>query len=534
MKTFWLPFLLFFCAFIQAQNKEFWLLDVQTQKKTVVKDSAAAVNFLDSLAQNNFYFTKIVEVKNSSNRTEIFFDKGKNYNEAFVSVSPEIQTDLKFKNEFFTKNLDSLKRTISENYRLKGYIFNRVQSKFLGIKNEFPAVELSVLKNAQRKIDKIVLKGYEKVPARFYKNLEKDFSGKVYDEEILSDLNNSMQNHQFFTLEKPPQTLFTKDSTQVYLFLQKKKSNTFDGVLGFGNDKSEKFTFNGSLNLNLRNIFNAFETVNIFWQRNPDKGQTFDLQTDIPYLLKSNIGADFKVNIFRQDSTYANVKLTPAFYLNFSRNQKIGVRGTFETSTVIDSTYVQGKDFDKKGLGVWYQFQEPTEIDLFLYKSRVRLEADYVSANYAAEKLTGTQTNFLLSVERNFHLKGNHYLNLNAETAFLTSKNDFAVNELLRFGGWNSFRGFNELSFFADLYYYGTAEYRHLVGNQAFFDVFGQYGGFQNKNLSLKPKIYSFGLGFNFFLPIGLMSFQISNGNEFGNAIQLGDTKIHWGILSRF
>ena len=116
----------------------------------------------------------------------------------------------------------------------------------------------------------------------------------------------------------------------------------------------------------------------------------------------------------------------------------------------------------------------------------------------------------------------------------MNSKNSFATNELLRFGGWNTFRRFNENSLYADYYYFGAGEYRYLVGNQAFFDAFVQYGQFNNKSLSLKPKIYSFGVGFNFVLPIGLMSFQLSNGNEFGNQIKFGDTKIHWGLLSRF
>ena len=50
----------------------------------------------------------------------------------------------------------------------------------------------------------------------------------------------------------------------------------------------------------------------------------------------------------------------------------------------------------------------------------------------------------------------------------------------------------------------------------------------------IKPKLYSVGVGFNFFLPIGLMSFQLANGNQFGNEFRFGDTKIHWGLLSRF
>jgi hypothetical protein len=58
-------------------------------------------------------------------------------------------------------------------------------------------------------------------------------------------------------------------------------------------------------------MFNGFETINLYWQRNPDKGQTFDLQVDIPYLFKSNVGMNMKVNIYRQDSTFANVKFLP-------------------------------------------------------------------------------------------------------------------------------------------------------------------------------------------------------------------------------
>ena len=116
----------------------------------------------------------------------------------------------------------------------------------------------------------------------------------------------------------------------------------------------------------------------------------------------------------------------------------------------------------------------------------------------------------------------------------INSKNELVENELLRFGGWNSFRGFNENTLLADFYYYGTAEYRYLVGEQAFFDVFGQLANVRNSTLKTTSKLYSFGLGFNFILPIGLMTFQISNGQEFGNPFRFQDTKIHWGIISKF
>lgn len=525
---------LFICVFGKAQQHEFWLFDIQTQKKTLAKDSIAATKFLDSLSQNNYYLTQLTNIKKEGSKTEIYFDKGKNFNEALVKVDDEIAKNTKLENQFFTKNLDSLKKAINENYRNQGFTFNRVKSKFLRMENNIPQIELTVIKGNPRNIDGFVIKGYEKVPKRFIKNIENEFQGKKYDDQNLLKINNSLQTHPFVILEKQPQTLFTKDSTQIFLFLKKKKTNTFDGIVGFGNDNSNKFTFNGSLNVNFKNMFNAFETVNVFWQRNPDKGQTFDLKTDLPYLFQSNVGTNINLNIYRQDSTFANVKFLPSFYLHASNRQKIGIRGTFETSVVMDSLFTQARDFSKKGIGFWYEFSEPTDVELFLYKTRIRAEADYISTNYSKENFNVNQNNLYFFGERNFYISGNNYLNLKAETALINSKTELVTNELLRFGGWNSFRGFNENALLADFYYYGSAEYRYLIGSQAFFDIFAQYGQLHNKNLSLKPKLYSFGIGFNFFLPIGLMSFQISNGNEFGNTVKFGDTKIHWGILIKF
>lgn len=524
----------FLAVFLFSQKKEFVLIDFQTKKETIKKDSLSAVKFLDSLTENSYYFTKVIDVKKTDTSTKIIFDKGENYNQAQVKFSDSLAKELIVKTELFVKNLDSLKKNINKNYIDKGFIFNRVKSKYLGMENNIPKIELTVNLGKQRKIDGFVMKGYEKVPKRFIKNLEKEYKGKNYDQRNLNAINQSLQNHPFVSLERPPQTLFTKDSTNIYLFLQKKKSNTFDGVIGFGNDEKEKFSFNGTLNVNFKNMFNGFEAVNIYWQRNPDKGQTFNLQTDIPYFMKSNVGLNVNMNIYRQDSTFANVKFQPAVYYHLSNRQKFGVRGTFENSVVMDSLYVQGKDYNKKGFGVWYEYLQATENPLLLYRTKIRAEADLLSTHYSLENIKAKQAYFYGFIEHNLPLSGNHWLNLKAESALMNSDNSFSTNELMRFGGWNSLRGFNENSLYADFYYYGNVEYRYLIGEQAFFDSFLQYGQLNNKSLGVKPKLYSFGIGFNFFLPIGLMTFQISNGNEFGNQIKFGDTKIHWGILSRF
>ncbi len=525
----------FFCVFSNAQKKEYWLIDKETNGKKIVSDSAKAVKFLDSLTENSYFFTELKDVKKIENRTEIYYDKGPNFNRARVTFSDSLVSDLKLqKNDLYTKNLDSLKKNINQKYRNKGFAFNRVKTKFQKMENGIPAVKISVVTSSQRKIDAIVYKGYTRLPKQFVKALNKEYLGKNYDDKNLVTMNQTLQNHQFITLEKPPQTLFTQDSTQVFLFMQKKKTNTFDGMIGFGNDKSEKFTVNGTLNVQLKNMFNSFESIGVYWQRNPDKGQTFDMQTDIPYTFGSNVGLNVNVNIFRQDSTFANVKLLPAIYYHLSPRQKLGLKGTFESSAILDSLYTGGRDYSKKGIGLWYQYQEGSDIPLFINKSNIRIEADFLKTKYDATQEQYDQIRYFLFAEHNFNLSGNHFLNIKAESALLSAKNDLSSNELFRFGGWNSMRGFNEQSLISDFYAFAGAEYRYLVNDQAFFDLFAQYGQMSNKALGISPKLYSLGLGFNFFLPIGLMSFQISNGNQFGNPFKFNEIKIHWGILSRF
>ncbi|WP_417430961.1 hypothetical protein [Halpernia sp.] len=508
------------------------MIDIQSNQKKEVSDSLSAVKFLDSLSQNYYYLTEVTNVKKTENSTEIYFDKKQNFNIAEVHVSDSLAKQLNISQNFRTKNLDSLKQNINQKFRDKGFAFNRVKAKFKGFKNEIPQVDLEISLSEKRTIDKLVLKDYDKVPKRFVKNLDEDFLHKTYDDKNLLKINSSLQNHPFVLLERPPQTLFKKDSTEIYLFLKKKINSTFDGIIGFGNDKTDKFTLNGSLNLNLKNIFNGFETINLYWQRNPDSGQTFNLGTDIPYLFNSKIGFNLNVNIYRQDSTFATVKAIPAFYYHISSNQKIGIRGTFENSAVLDSLYTGGKDFTKQGIGVWYQFTKPTETEIFQYQTRINTNIDYLRANYTDQRFN--QIQYFINAENNFHLAGNHYLNLNGESALINAKNELNTNELFRFGGWNSLRGFNENSLYAEFYAYGGAEYRYLVNPQNFFDVFVQYGVLNNPNLEGQIKLYSLGFGFKFFLPIGLMSVQISNGSQFGEAFNFKSTKISWGILSRF
>jgi hypothetical protein len=72
------------------------------------------------LAENSYFFTELKDVKKIDNRTEIYYDKGPNFNQAKVQFSDSLVTDLKFqKNEIYTKNLAHSKKTSIKNIGTK-------------------------------------------------------------------------------------------------------------------------------------------------------------------------------------------------------------------------------------------------------------------------------------------------------------------------------------------------------------------------------------------------------------------------------
>ena len=69
-------------------------------------------------------------------------------------------------------------------------------------------------------------------------------------------------------------------------------------------------------------------------------------------------------------------------------------------------------------------------------------------------------------------------------------------NELLRFGGINSIRGFEENSIYATLYGITNTEYRYKLNNSIFIHSIIDAGYFENKILNIKEKLFGYGFGF--------------------------------------
>ena len=492
---------------------------------------------LDSLSTNGYYTLQVDSVKGK----RVYLNKGKNYKRIWV------KNEILFKDQAFhsTYNLDSIISDYINEQEAKGYTFANVQLIPLGFKDEEQQLELKLNLGSQRKIDAVKSIGYTKLSKGYIKYGLGLKPNKIYTDDVLQNASRIMHSTAFIEEVQAPQTLFRPDSTIVYLYTKKLKSNVFDGILGFGNDEQGKFKLNGNVLLELNNVFNGLEQIRFNWIGTANRNTTLDFRVKVPYLLKSPIGSETQFKIFKQDSVFVNLNLQERLFYHLSPNSSIGVNLMYTSSNYLldDAVFAAAyDDYNKIGFGLSYDYFQKHALYLMEGKSMLKVLAATVSRKEANYSLTeeyinkkSKQYEIGLETYRLFELSQKHYFKVLASFKTLIDQDDeFSENELYRIGGFGSVRGFNEESIVANMYGIGGIEYRFLPNEGFYVSLFGDYAFTENKRVDLHSNFLSFGTGLSFLTKLGIFNLSYAVGKTNNLPFDFKDSKIHFGILSQF
>src|SRR5690606_22575055 len=107
-------------------------------------------------------------------------------------------------------------------------------------------------------------------------------------------------------------------------------------------------------------------------------------------------------------------------------------------------------------------------------------------------------------------------------------------NELFRFGGLSSMRGFDDNGLYASLYGFATLELRLLLDENTFINVFTEGGFYERKlrNEYWNSWMGSVGAGITFETNIGLFSFTYALGGQRSASMDFSRSKIHFGYTN--
>ncbi|WP_299115354.1 POTRA domain-containing protein [uncultured Winogradskyella sp.] len=461
-----------------------------------------------------------------------------------------IQYDLKFNAEllnfinhkkgdnFFELDIAELESSLNElNSKIaeQGDPFSSLQLINISkLNSDLISADLKITNNQKRRIDKIIVKGYEKFPKSYIKRFLKLRTGKSFNLNAIRDNVELLEDLRFANKIKDPEVLFTKDSTTLYLYVEKTKINNFDGFLGFGtNENTNKIEFDGYLDLRLINNLNFGETLNLFYKSDEIDQQTFRVDADLPYLFGSPVGLQVGLKIFRKDSTFLNA--TQYAKVNYQINAKhrigLGITSTNSTNLLENDTALLN-DYTSNFYTLNYnhtkaQFYDP----LF----PINFWFDFSSGFGDRSNDFGKQTQsvFNLDTYKIFNLNNKNSVYTRFNGALLTS-DDYLDNELFRFGGINSIRGFEENSLVANLYGVINTEYRYRLSSSIYVHSVLDAAYFENQITDTREKLFGFGFGLGLLTNAGLFRLNYSSGKSENRQFRLSDSKVHVSLTATF
>lgn len=391
------------------------------------------------------------------------------------------------------------------------------------------------ISNQKRTIDNIIIRGYKKFPRSYLKHYLKIKPGQVFDINTIQDKTSELSNLNFANEIKSPEVLFAKDSTTLYLYLEKSKSNAFDGFLGFGtNEDTNKLEFDGYLNLNLNNNLNFGESLRLLYKSDENDQQTFEIDASLPYLFKSPLGVDLLLRIFRRDSSFTTTNQSAKLHYQINPKHKIygGITATESNNLLSVNAVSSIKDYKTQYFTFAYQFVHTQNNDvLFPVNSKIFIETGF--GDRTTSDNSEKQTQLFIDANKifNLNLKNSFYLRVNSASLISDS---YFENELLRFGGINSIRGFEENSLYATLYGVVNTEYRYQVSNSIYVHSIIDAAYFENKIIKSEQKLFGYGFGFGILTKAGLFRFNYANGKTEDVSFNLSNSKVHLSLTSKF
>jgi len=426
-------------------------------------------------------------------------------------------------------NLNDYLENLLNDYKNKGYPFAKVYLNNIRKDSVNIISDLVIIKGGFRSLDAIIIKGYEDFPTSYIKHYLKLNTNTSITENKISKLSSDFFQISFVSEIKKPEILFTKDSTALYLYLNKSKSNSFDGLIGISNAQDNKnIQMNGYLKLHILNTLNFGESLNLNWVSDGDESQSLNLKIKAPYILKSPLISAYELDIQKQDTTFLNVTNSISLEYQLKNKQKLGFTiSNRESNIVTESSRSSFSDFSSLFYGLTYSYEIPNIHPVFKTKFYLKTDANKGIRNNISQNKIKNDLRIL------FNLSKNQNILIKNSSEILLSRN-YLDNELFRLGGANSIRGFAENSLLAKSYTYSNIAYNYLINNSSYISLLSDLGVLKELHIDSLLTTYSFGVGYTTKTAIGNLGIQYFIGNTSRNPFSFTSSKLHFSISQNF
>lgn len=447
-------------------------------------------------------------------------------------------------------------RRIIDFYATKGYPFARIEKQNVQVTGNEIWLDLEANPSERILFDTISIVGDARLNSYFMENFLGIVAGNLYNEKLVNEAEQKLQELDFAELTGPVQLSFSPGLAKMLLPLKNVPSNRFDGIAGFagGSDPETPFQVTGLLNLYLSNAMGMGENIDIEWQGPGSGTQILNLKGSYPYPLMLPLETELMFALHKQDSSWLQMQLKPALFFHISSGSKIGVFWHYTANNLISTRDRQtinnttpNLDFRMNLYGLEYRYRTrafyrqllqdgfTTNLSASAGIRNIIINNNLPEDTYDDTEMRKTRVNILTHVEKRWQTGARATLSVGNRTGYLNGRN-IPRNQLFLLGGFATLRGFDELSIAASAYSMADIEFRFFTAPQSFFSVFANGGWYQQEfdgNLFNDYPV-GMGVGLNLQTPAGMFSINLAMGFREDVAPEFRNAKVHVGYISTF
>jgi hemolysin activation/secretion protein len=356
--------------------------------------------------------------------------------------------------------------------------------------------------------------------------------GKSYHQKDIDQSQNRINRLAYLQSNAKPKVFYYEQSADVYVFVEKRKSNFFNALLGFQqNSTNGRNTLTGEFNLDLKNTLKRGEQFKTRF--NSIQGGALNLESAIlyPYILNTPVGIGAELDIYKQDSSF--IQQRTGLQIQLFQNGTIDLRvfserkssSSFRTNILSDvSSY-------KKALyGVSFGFNSSN--DFYFHSKGIQFRTHTSLGSINANKVVQQriESRVLAHYFKGFGKRWVYHPFVESNVLFGSG---ILKNEQLRLGGFSSLRGFDERAFYVDNYSILSNEVRFLLDESSYVFSFADVALSDYSNTN-KTNYRVIGTGLSLRTNTGNFIFSYAIGAQKNNPLVLQSGKVHFGFISVF
>lgn len=543
-------------VYLNFRTKDY--LKVTKKNPSAVPNKKEALDFLKNLQleaiKKGYLGASVDSLSYQQDTLSVSFNTGKRYSYLQLNTSKEtidfIKKNSHLSEKILTKSsvnpteLSRLLKQILLSLNSNGYPFAQCYLENLTETTHELTADLTIQKGALFQLSEMHVKGDSAISTSFISTLIDLKIGELYDETKLAEISKKIAQLTYLKEIKPFELLFTDHGFEIYLYLKSVPLSSLNGVVGLQqNDQNKPVSFTGELDLKLLNTLKRGEQINLNWRSIQAQTQNLKASINYPFLFKSRFGVDGQFHLYKRDTTFLELKTTVGIQYALNSGSLLSVFYQNSTSSRLGGSsnnplFTNLSSVNTNAYGISYSNRL---VDYLPNPTKGRnIQASIAIGNRSAQNSDTSKTIQSTTVKGSIKLE--FYFPITARNVFhLSSKTDFYLapiiyqNEVFRFGGQTSLRGFNEEELYGTTTSILSLEYRFLLDKNSNLFAFYDLALMENNAANYyKDAPFGFGIGLSFGTKIGIFSISYALGKQFNNPVLLSNGKVHFGYIAYF